>query len=67
MGKRTVLIVDDQAINRKILGQLLENEYDTLYAGDGKEALECLEEHSDTISAVLLDIVHACYGWISSA
>lgn len=57
MGKRTVLIVDDQAINRKILGQLLENEYDTLYAGDGKEALECLEEHSDTISAVLLDIV----------
>lgn len=57
MVKRTVLIVDDQEINRKILGQLLASEYDMLYACNGEEALECLKEHSDTISAVLLDIV----------
>lgn len=57
MGKRTVLIVDDQEINRKILGQLLADEYDMMYACNGKEALECLNKYSDTISVVLLDIV----------
>lgn len=57
MIKRTILIVDDQSINRTILGNILEKDYEILYACDGKEAMECLQEHADIISAVILDIV----------
>lgn len=34
-----VLIVDDQEINRDVLGMILEDYYDIIYACDGKEAL----------------------------
>ena len=56
MMKRTILIVDDQMINRKILNRLLADEYDVLEAEDGEKAMEILRNHED-ISAVLLDIV----------
>ncbi|NCB94535.1 MAG: response regulator [Clostridia bacterium] len=57
MVKRTILVVDDQDINRKILGRLLMNEYEILYAKNGLEAMEKLHENANVISAVLLDIV----------
>ncbi|MDD3339049.1 MAG: EAL domain-containing protein [Lachnospiraceae bacterium] len=57
MLKRTVLIVDDQLINRRILGKLLAEDYELLYAENGKEAMKIMQDHADTISAVLLDIV----------
>ncbi|MDD3795126.1 MAG: EAL domain-containing protein [Lachnospiraceae bacterium] len=57
MLKRTVLVVDDQSVNRKILGKILNDEYDVLYAVNGKEAMKQLTKHTDIISAVLLDIV----------
>lgn len=57
MNKRTVLIVDDQKINRMILGNLLEKEYDIIYAKNGAEAMECLHSSAKTISAVILDII----------
>lgn len=56
MQRRTVLIVDDQEINRKILENILKKEYDVLLAENGKAALECLEQRKDMISAVLVDI-----------
>ena len=55
-GKQTVLIIEDQAINRHILRHILENEYDVLEAKDGQEAFHELETHKN-ISAALLDIV----------
>ncbi|MDD2972930.1 MAG: EAL domain-containing protein [Lachnospiraceae bacterium] len=57
MQKRMILIVDDQAINRKILGRLLEDEYEIIFAKDGKEAMECMRQHGDIISAIILDII----------
>ncbi|MGI6500459.1 MAG: EAL domain-containing protein [Anaerostipes sp.] len=57
MTKRTILVVDDQKINRIILGKLLSQEYNILYANNGQEALDVLQEHSEAISLVLLDIV----------
>lgn len=57
MKKRTILIVDDEIVNRKILGKLLEDQYELLYACDGKEALEILSMHTDSISVVILDII----------
>lgn len=53
----TVLIVDDQAVNRRILLDLLENEYDLLFAKNGLEALSQIEKNQGKLAAVLLDII----------
>ncbi|MBR1404102.1 MAG: response regulator [Treponema sp.] len=55
--KRTVLVVDDERINRQMLGTILEQEYTVLYAENGKDALEQLRLHADSISLVLLDLL----------
>lgn len=55
--KRTILIVDDQVINRSILNRLLKEEYNVLEAANGKEAMSILEERKEDISAILLDII----------
>lgn len=57
MYKRTVLIVDDKEINRKILARMLQNKYGILFAENGQEALDCMREHADVIAAVLLDVM----------
>ncbi|MBQ3671575.1 MAG: EAL domain-containing protein [Treponema sp.] len=54
---RTVLVVDDEEVNRQMLGAILEKEYIVLYASDGKEAIEQLREYSDIISLVVLDLI----------
>ena len=43
-------------MNREIMGDLLQDEYDLLYASDGVEALEVLRSHKDDIDLVLLDL-----------
>ena len=52
-----VLIVDDQEINRDVLGMILEDDYEILYACNGREALEMIREYSDRLSVVLLDLI----------
>ena len=52
-----VLVVDDQEINRDTLGIILEDDYDILYAENGKEALALIREHQDELSIVLLDLM----------
>ncbi len=55
--KQKILIVDDSEMNRSILVDMLENEYETLEAEDGLQAVAVLQNHSAEISLVLLDIV----------
>ena len=55
--KRTILVVDDSAINRQILIKILSPEYDIVEAENGREALEILQKRKGKISAVLLDLV----------
>lgn len=54
---KTILIVDDEAINRAILSNIFGSEYEILEAEDGQEGLDRIEEHSDRLSAILLDVV----------
>jgi len=54
--KSTILIVEDQSINRKILCNILQGEYNVVEAENGAVALEQLENHRD-IAAILLDII----------
>lgn len=57
MNRRTLLIVDDQSINRRILERLLSDEYNILQAQDGQQAMEVMRAHAPELSAVVLDIV----------
>jgi diguanylate cyclase (GGDEF)-like protein len=56
-GKRLVLVVDDESINREILGNILETDYEVIYAADGNEAQQLIQEHQDVLSLVLLDML----------
>ncbi|MBR4149915.1 MAG: EAL domain-containing protein, partial [Firmicutes bacterium] len=56
-GKRHILIVDDEAVNREILGYLLEDEYDISFAATGGEALEAVRGSSGRFSLILLDLL----------
>ena len=55
--ERTILIVDDEEINREILGTIIQSEYKVIYAENGKEALEKIHSSSPAISLVLLDLL----------
>ena len=54
---RLVLVVDDQEINRDVLGVTLEDEYEVIYASNGVEALEEIQKHISEISIVMLDLM----------
>ena len=57
MADRSVLVVDDNEINRGILGEIFKDKYNILEAGDGIEAMKMMEAHKDKLAAILLDIV----------
>ena len=52
-----ILIVDDVALNRTLLSDVLCDKYDTIEAKNGNEALLLLREKTSEISLVLLDMV----------
>ena len=54
--KRRVLIVDDEQINQMMLGTMLEDMFEIIYAYDGIEALEQVKIHKDELAMVLLDL-----------
>ena len=54
---RKILVVDDELINRQILGKIIGEEYEVLFAENGKEALQLLDENRGVISLVLLDLL----------
>jgi putative two-component system response regulator len=57
MADRSILIVDDNEINRGILAEIFKEKYDILEAGNGVEAMKELEQNRGKLAAILLDIV----------
>ena len=55
--KRRVLIVDDELVNREILGNILSTVYEVEYADNGKIALDMLSRTDSAYSLVLLDLL----------
>ena len=55
--ERTILIVDDETINREILGNIIQSEYKVIYAENGKDALDIIHNQGHEISLVLLDLL----------
>ncbi len=52
-----VLIVDDHEINRDSLGIILEDDYEVIYAENGREGLAQMRAHLNDLSIVLLDLM----------
>lgn len=53
----TMLIVDDEEINRAIIANLFEDEFDIAQAEDGAQGLSEIERLGNSLSAVLLDVI----------
>lgn len=53
--KKSVLIVDDSALNREMLADMLGKKYEYLYAADGLSAIELLNQEK-RVDIILLDI-----------
>ena len=55
-NKPQILLVDDSAMNRMILKEILGGDYRILEAENGQECLEKLQTEAENIALVLLDI-----------
>ena len=55
--KYTVLVVEDNEINKDLLYEYLSPNYNVLLASNGTEALDIIDEKKDEISLIFLDIV----------
>ena len=55
--QRQVLIVEDNALNREILREILSTQYRVLEAENGQEALDVLQAHGDDVALILLDVM----------
>ena len=60
MDRAVMLIVDDVEINRAILSQFFQTEYEILEAPNGKEALDILETRN--VDIILLDLIMPVMG-----
>ncbi len=57
MARDKILIVDDVEVNREILVEILQENYDLLQAKDGLEAVEMVMHNAHDLSLILLDIM----------
>ena len=55
--KQQILIVDDSAMNRAILSEILKDDFEILEAENSEECLSLIEENGTGIALILLDIV----------
>ena len=56
-GKRLILVADDEFINREILRSILQDDYELIFAENGREVLELAYQHKDALSLILMDIM----------
>lgn len=54
--KRTLLIIEDDELNREMLCVMLEDQYRILQAENGRVGMEVLQKHYREISLVVLDV-----------
>ncbi len=55
--KQKILIVDDCTMNREILIDMLQNEFDIIEAVDGLQAIKIIKEYNNSIDLMILDII----------
>ena len=55
--QKKILVVEDNALNRAMLVEILADRYTTLEAENGQVALDILRADPDSIALILLDVV----------
>ena len=55
--RRSVLVVDDEAVNREMLGEILVQDYNVIYAENGTDALAKIQNLRTKLSLILLDLL----------
>lgn len=56
-GRDIILIVDDMEVNRAILRNLFETEFNLLEAENGEQAMMLIEQYHKNIAVLLLDLI----------
>lgn len=56
-SRKKILVVEDNELNRSLLCQILDSDYDVLEAENGRLALDILKQYGEGISLILLDII----------
>lgn len=57
ISRKKILIIEDVALNRAILREGFESDFEILEAEDGWAGITLMEQEADSISAVFLDII----------
>ena len=57
VSNKKILVVEDNALNREMLVEILSDSYSVLEAENGQEALELLEAHGEDVALILLDVM----------
>lgn len=55
-GKRKILIIEDERLNRELLCEILKEKYEIFTAENGEVGLEIFEQNYKELSVVLLDM-----------
>ncbi len=55
--RKKILIVDDEAINRELLRQIFEGDYDIVMAQDGQDALGAIKQYRNELAVILMDLM----------
>lgn len=55
--RNKILVVDDEELNRELLKQIFESDYEVITAENGKEAVLAINRYMNEIAIVLLDLV----------
>lgn len=55
--KNKILVVDDKGINRYMLGDIFQDEYEIVEASGGQMAIDIMEADDRDLAVVLLDII----------
>ena len=53
---KKILIIEDDALNREMLCEILKDKYDILTAENGEIGFEVLEKNYKALSVILLDM-----------
>ena len=56
VGRRSLLVIEDNELNRGLLCDILSDDYEVLEAENGEVGLRLLEQHVHELSAILLDL-----------
>lgn len=57
MDKTKILIADDAEINREILKDIFEEQFEVLEAANGEEAIQIIEDNKEELAVIFLDLI----------